>query len=56
MIKYAHVSPCSTISDHVTPYAILNVRQPRYEPKFQYVRDRRSFDKSLFLEDASSLT
>ena len=55
VVKYTNVLPCSTISDHDAPYAILNVRKPRFEPRFKYIRDERSFDKSLFIEDVSSL-
>ena len=29
------------ISDHGTPYVIVNIRKERYEPRYKYIRDGR---------------
>ena len=42
---------CPTISDHDGPYALLNVRLKKYEPRFKYIRDERQFNEAKFIKD-----
>lgn len=43
---------CPMISDHDGPYALLNVRLKKYQPRFKYIRDERQFSTEIFLKDA----
>ena len=41
MIKFTDVFPCHGISDHDGPCALINVRVPRYEPRYKLIRDEK---------------
>ena len=43
------------ISDQDTPYAIMNVKKEKFEPRYKYIRDERNFNKADFREDYSQL-
>lgn len=32
------------ISDHDTPYVIVNIKKERYEPRYKYIRGKRKTD------------
>lgn len=49
------IIPCSIISDHDAVYACVNVRLPRFQPRYKYIRDVKSFDEELFKEDFLTL-
>ena len=55
LIKYTDVLPCHGISDHDGPYALINVRVPRYEPRYKLIRDEKSFGHQSFVRDVSQL-
>ena len=48
---YCSVLPCSTISDHDGPYACINIRVNRFQPRFKWLRNEKQFDKQAFNED-----
>ena len=54
-ITYTDVIPCSIVSDHNAPFACINVRVPRFQPRFKYIRNERHFNANAFKEDFSSL-
>lgn len=49
------IIPCSIVSDHDGIYASINVRVPRFEARHKYIRDIKSLNESLFIEDFSTL-
>ena len=49
------IIPCSIVSDHDAIYACVNVRFPRFQPRYKFIRDIRNFNKDVFKEDFSTL-
>ena len=49
------IIPCSIESDHDAIYACVNVRLPRFQPRYKFIRDIRNFNKDVFKEDFSTL-
>ena len=49
------IIPCSIVSDHDGPYACINIRSTRFEPRFKYIRNMKTFDADAFLKDCSVL-
>ncbi|CAB4033576.1 Hypothetical predicted protein, partial [Paramuricea clavata] len=50
------IIPCSMDHfDHDGIYASINVRVPRFEARHKYIRDIKSLNESLFIEDFSTL-
>ena len=49
------IIPCSIVSDHDAVYACVNVRLPRFQPPYKFIRDIRNFKEDVFKEDFSSL-
>ena len=49
------IIPCSIVSDHNAIYACVNVRLPRFQPRYKFIRDIRNFNKDVFKEDFSTL-
>ena len=43
------------ISDHDTPFVILNIGKERYEPRYKYIRDERKVDMNQYVNDFSKL-
>ena len=43
------------ISDHDTPFVILNIKKERYEPRYKYIRDERKVDMNQYVNDLSKL-
>ena len=54
-ITHCDVLPCPTISDHDAPYACINVRVCRFEPRYKFLRNEKRFNEQLFVEDFSML-
>ena len=42
------------ISDHDTPFLILNIKE-RYEPRYKFIRDERKVDMNQYVNDFSKL-
>ena len=49
------IIPCSIVSDHGAIYACVNVRLPRFQPCYKFIRDIRNFNKDVIKEDFSTL-
>ena len=47
--------PCSIESDHDAIYACVNVRLPRFQPRYKFIRDMRNFKEDMLRDDFSSL-
>ena len=45
------IIPCSIVSDHDAIYACVNVRLPRFHPRYKFIRDIRNFNEDVFKED-----
>ena len=54
-ITYTDVLPCSLVSDHDAPYACINVRIERFQPRFKYIRNEKTFNPIAFQNDFSTL-
>ena len=53
--KHTDVLPCPHISDHDGPYAILNVRVPRFQPRLKYIRDEKHLNIEQYVSDINDL-
>ena len=49
------IIPCSIVSDHDAIYACVNVRLPRFQPRYKFIRDIRNFNEDVSKEDFSTL-
>ena len=49
------VIPCSIVSDHDGTFACANVRVPRFQPRYKYIRNEKCFDKNAVKHDFSTL-
>ena len=54
-IIYTSVLPCPTVIDHDAPSACVNIRVPRFQPRFKMIRDKKRSDDKAFIEDFSTL-
>ena len=43
------------ISDHSTPYVIMNVKKEKFEPRYKFIRDVKNFKQNDFNQDFSQL-
>ena len=43
------------ISNHDTPYVIINIKKERYEPRYKYIRDERKVEMNQYVNDFSKL-
>ncbi len=46
---------CPEISDHDAAYIIVNIRVPRFVPRFKYIRNEKNLDIESFVTDFSQL-
>ena len=42
---------CDEISDHDSPFCIFKITKPRFEPRYKYIRNERSFILNDYLND-----
>lgn len=49
------VLPCPEISDHDAAYIIVNIRVPRFVPRFKYIRNEKNLNIESFVTDFSQL-
>ena len=54
-ITYNDVIPCSMVGDHDAPFACINVRVPRFQPRLKFLRNEKELDENAFKEDFSLL-
>ena len=54
-ISATNVIPTSTVSDHDAPFACINVRVNRYQPRYKYIRNMKTFDEQEFISDLDTL-
>ena len=56
-ITYTDVNlPCSMVGDHDAPFACINVRVPRFQPRFKFLWNEKELDENAFKEDFSLLS
>ena len=53
--KHTDVLPCPHISDHDGPYAILNVRVLRFQPRLKYIREEKHLNIVQYVFDIIDL-
>ena len=49
------VIPASIVSDHDAQFACINVRVNRYQPRYKYIRNMKTFDEQEFISDLDTL-
>jgi len=54
-INHEDVIPCDEISDHDGPYVIVNVKKPRFEPRYKHIRIETNFNSASFISDVEKL-
>ena len=54
-IAASGVIPCSIVSDHDVVYGCVNVRVPRFKPRYKYIRNTKTFDKPAFINDFQTI-
>ena len=54
-VTHTDVLPALLISDHDAPYICVNVRIPRFVPRFKMIRNERYFNKDAFIKDFDEL-
>ena len=54
-ISATDVIPTSIVSDHDAPFACTNVRVNRYQPRYKYIRNMKTFDEQEFISDLDTL-
>ena len=54
-ISATDVIPTSIVSDHDAPFACLNVRVNRYQARYKYIRNMKTFDGQEFISDLGTL-
>ena len=54
-ITYSNVLLCPLVSDHDAPYITVNVRVPRYEPRYKFIRNEKQFDETSYVDDFAAL-
>ena len=54
-ISATDVIPTSIVSDHDAPFACINVRVNRYQPRYKYIRNMKTFDEQEFISDLDTL-
>ena len=50
-IIHEDVIYCDEMSDHDAPFTICNLRKPRFEPRFKYIRNEKDFNLNAFKTD-----
>ena len=55
-ISATYVIPTSIVSDHDAPFACINVRVNRYQLRYKYIRNVKTFDEQEFITDLDTLT
>ena len=54
-ISATDVIPTSIVSDHDAPFACINVCVNRYQPRYKYIRNMKTFDEQEFISDLDTL-
>ena len=50
-----NVIPCETISDHDAPFVVLNIKKQKFQPRYKFVGDEKSFNLENYINDFSQL-
>lgn len=54
-VSHCDVIPCETISDHDSPYVIMNVKGEVFAPRYKVICDYKKFNLREFVNDFSYL-
>ena len=54
-ITRTSIIPCSIVRDHDAVFACINVRVPRFQPRYKFIRFDKNLNERVFKEDFSSL-
>lgn len=55
-VTFCNVLPCPTISDQNGPYACINVRVKRFQPRYKLLLNENQFDETAFKIELRSVT
>ena len=50
-----NVIPCETISDHDAPFVVLNIKKQKFQPRYKFLHDEKSFNLENYIKDFSQL-
>jgi len=50
-----NVIPSDEVSDHDTPFIVVNIRKERFEPRYKILRDEKNFDLQAYTRDFAEL-
>ena len=54
-MKHQDVVFTHEISDHDTPYVVLNIKKPKYEARFRWLRNEKYFNPNAYKSDFQTL-
>ena len=54
-ISATDVIPTSIVREHDAPFAFINVRVNRYQPRYKYIRNMKTYDEQEFISDLDTL-
>ena len=54
-ISYTDVLPCPLVSDHDAVYACVNIKVPRFEKRYKFIRHEKNFREEDFIADFKTL-
>ena len=54
-ILHSDVLPCPTISDHDTPYIIVNIPTSKFEIRYKFIRNLKHFNLETYINDFKTL-
>lgn len=54
-ISHTDIIPSTMVSDHDAVFACVNVRIPRFQPRYKFIRQEKKLDEKEFKQDFSSL-
>lgn len=54
-VTHTDVLPCDHISDHDAPYACINIRINKFQPRFKYIRNEKKLSIKDYVKDFSML-
>lgn len=54
-VQHSDVISCETISDHDSPYVVVNIKGETFRPRHKFIRNFKNFDINNYMHDFSQL-
>ena len=48
-VSHTDVIPSETVSDHDSPYMLINIKAEMFAPRYKYIRDYKHFNESIYI-------